>query len=178
MKTVDSDKIRFAGIKNIISDIIYGNKFTVVIRIVMGVMMIYSGFIKALDPIVFESIIMKYNIIPNFFAPYPAIVLPYLEIIIGIFLVIGMRVKASAFLSMGLMVMFAVFIAINIARGESFDCGCFRFDWLGLGISETISYTLLVRNFILFILFLIIFKTERHLFSIENIIEKEDLQNI
>ncbi|MFC1671253.1 MauE/DoxX family redox-associated membrane protein [Spirochaetota bacterium] len=165
-------------LKKTIKDISYGNRITAAIRIVMGLLFVFSGFFKVIDPEAFSKIIIMYDIIPLVLVPYCAIVVPVLELLLGILLVAGYKVKASAFISMILMIMFSIFIAINIYRGASFDCGCFELNRLGLGFDETLSIKLVIRDIILLLLFLIVFRAKRNVFSLEGIIEKASLKDI
>ncbi|MCP4133484.1 MAG: DoxX family membrane protein [bacterium] len=139
------------------------------LRILMGLLFIYSGFFKALDTGAFYNIIVMYKIIPVSWAAYPAIVLPFLEMILGLFLIAGYKTRASAFLSILLMGMFTVFIAINVARGETFDCGCFELSRMGIGINENVSITLVIRDLVMLIVLFVIFLPGRQFLSLDSL---------
>jgi uncharacterized membrane protein YphA (DoxX/SURF4 family) len=53
------------------------------------------------------------------------ILLPWLEVGLGILLLLGIAVRISAFLGGALMVLFIAAISQAWARGLSIDCGCF-----------------------------------------------------
>ncbi len=156
----------------------YGNPGTAVIRIGLGAMFIYSGIVKELDPGTFAGVVERYNMVPADMAPYIAIILPVAEIVIGTCLVLGIRVRASALVSMALMVVFITGISVNLYRGETFDCGCFHLNRLGLDLQENISPGIVLRDLGIFFLFLYIFIAERHLFSIEAMRERLRLKNL
>ncbi len=164
------------SIKNVCAGFIYGNRPLSVLRIVMGLLFIYSGFFKALDPVAFGRVIELYRISPSALIPYAAIVLPYLELLIGIFLVAGLKIRAASFLSMGLMAVFTVAISINVVRGASFECGCFETHRFGM--SEKIGFPLIVRDIAFFILFYVIFIAKKHHYSLDTIIEKDELYTL
>jgi uncharacterized membrane protein YphA (DoxX/SURF4 family) len=139
-------------------------------RIVIGLLFIYSSISKYSDLSQFGDVVLKYNIIEEFFVPYLAILLPGVELIIGLMLVAGFRIKSAGFVSAALMVIFIVAISINFYRGENFDCGCFETSWMG--IESTIGWPILVRNIIWFALSVIfIFSEDR--FSIEAYLKKK-----
>jgi len=165
-------------IKALINDFFYGNRLTAVIRIILGVLFVLSGLSKALDVAAFSQVITNYGIIPHGLASYPAIFLPFLEIIIGINLIIGFKIKASSFLSILLMIFFIVIISYALAAGKSFDCGCFNFSKLGFTLNEELSYKLIIRNIILLLFYIIIFRLKRYRISIESLTEKIGLENI
>jgi len=164
--------------RNILRDILYGNRITSVIRILLGIMFLFSGYFKILDLDSFSKVIVLYDIIPEFLAAYPAIIMPFLEVILGLFLVFGYKVRASAFLSAGLMLMFAVFIAINVARGKNFDCGCFELGRLGIGINENVSIGLVIRDLVLLLCFAVLFRVREHVWSIQDIFDRVRLRNL
>ena len=99
-----------------------------------------------------------------------------LEVLLGIMLVVGYKTRAASLLSMILMGVFAVAIAVNAARGASFDCGCLE---LGrFGISENISMTLAARNIVLILAFLLVFNLRKNVLSIDARIERGTLRDI
>jgi len=176
-RTIDPE----ADVKSIrfyVKDILYGNGITSSIRIVLGLMFVFSGYFKALDPGSFGGVVKMYNILPEVMAPYAAIIVPCLELIAGLGLLVGFRIKSSALVLMVLMAMFTVFISVNVYRGERFDCGCFELKRLGIGISEDVSFKLVVRDLIILFFIGLVFAADRHLFSIENMIEKKKLENL
>ena len=69
--------------------------------------------------------VRAYELLPIELANFLGIVLPYLEIAVGILLIIGAAVRVSAVISGLLMFAFSIGIAQAWARGLSIDCGCF-----------------------------------------------------
>jgi uncharacterized membrane protein YphA (DoxX/SURF4 family) len=69
--------------------------------------------------------VRAYELLPIALANFLGIVLPYLEIAVGILLIIGAAVRVSAVISGLLMFAFSIGIAQAWARGLSIDCGCF-----------------------------------------------------
>jgi len=103
---------------------------------------------------------------------------PALELLVGLSLLIGCKVRASAFIAVLLMAVFIVFITVNVVRDRRFDCGCFNMRILGLDFTETVSPWLIVRNVIFLVGFALVFRARRHLLSLEHYIEKSRLKNL
>ena len=160
------------SIKKYINGFTSGNSITAAMRILLGLMFIFSGYFKAADQDSFLRILKLYNILPESILPISVIIMPFMELTLGIFLILGYKIRASSLISMVLMVIFLMFLLINIYRGESFDCGCFKFEKFGLGIDEKIGFKAVIRNIILFVLFAIIFRAKKHKLSLDNTIWK------
>src|SRR3990172_3150381 len=139
-----------SGIKRAISSMLYGNRLTVVIRILLGAMLVFSGSLKIVDPEAFGRVIARYDILPEALIAYAALMVPALEFMVGLSLLIGCKVRASAFIAVLLMAVFLVFISVNMARDRRFDCGCFNVGILGLDFAETVGPWLAIR-YVLFI---------------------------
>lgn len=110
---------------------------SVIIRVILGGYFIYAGINKAIDPIDFLKAIRTYGALPEsppFFLNATAIVLPWLEIVCGVGLVLGV-LRRGAGLTIALMlcvftpaILFRA-LAIMNEQGLSFfavefDCGC------------------------------------------------------
>lgn len=167
-----------SGIRRAIISTLYGNWFTAVIRIGMGAMLLVSGFLKMMVPDSFGRLVAMYDVFPDLLVPYAAVTVPALEALLGLLLIVGLRARAAAFVSMLLMAAFIAVIAVNVARGRSFECGCFGLDRLGIGLSETVSPWLILRDALFLACFALLFRARRHPGSIESFIEKIRLKNL
>jgi len=164
--------------KNILHDSMYGNAVTMVVRVVLGAMYLFSGVVKALDPEAFAAVIRLYNILPGALVAYAAIVIPYVEIVLGLCLAAGYKVKAASTTSAGLMIVFSIAIAYNLLRGETFECGCFELKRLGLGFEERISYYLVFRDLALMACFILLYRVKKHVLSVEDYLERKGLRKL
>jgi len=115
------------------------------IRILLGALFIYAAVPKMLDPFSFAVAVYNYKMLPGFAVGLVAAALPWLELLIGILLVAGVRVQVSSLISTGMLVVFTLAILINTLRGIDVDCGCFSTDrsigWAA--VAEDSLFTLL-----------------------------------
>lgn len=96
-----------------------------VFRVVLGGVLLVAGLLKYQHLDKSQMAVRAYELLPIALANFLGIVLPYLEIAIGILLIIGAAVRVSAVISGLLMFAFSIGIAQAWARGLSIDCGCF-----------------------------------------------------
>lgn len=124
-------------------------------RLLLGGVFIFMGLSKLGGPIAFLQLIRQYQLVPESPAIYlngMAIVLPWLEIICGLWLVLGSQIRGAAAV-IGLMllvftpVVFVRAMAIHNSAGTpffeiEFDCGC--------GAGNVIIWKKLLENIALF----------------------------
>jgi uncharacterized membrane protein YphA (DoxX/SURF4 family) len=96
-----------------------------VARIGLGVVMIYAGTVKLLEPRQALRAVQAYRILPASLDDIVAFGLPILEVAVGLLLVLGLGTRLAAFVTGGLMVVFIAGVASAWIRGLSIDCGCF-----------------------------------------------------
>lgn len=133
-----------------------GRTFILVLRIVLGVVFIYSSADKVLDPARFAVAVRGYDLLPPALTNVFALALAWTELLAGIMLVLGVYTRKAAGAILLLLAMFIVAIATTIVRGIIIDCGCFSNE----GGSQT-GYWLLVRNFLLIAVTLMVMRFER-----------------
>jgi len=96
----------------------------ILIRILLGAIFIYASYDKILDPGKFARDIANYHIVPFGLENIIALIIPWLELLIGIGLIFGVMVDGAALISGGLLALFIVLIAQAILRGFDIECGC------------------------------------------------------
>ena len=93
------------------------------VRLGLGCLFIYAGFIKLLDPKAFAHAIAQFDLAPEPLLPLLAVGLPALELLAGaglIFQVRGSLTVIAVLLGLFLLALgYAVFMELDI------DCGCF-----------------------------------------------------
>jgi uncharacterized membrane protein YphA (DoxX/SURF4 family) len=94
-------------------------------RLILGFVFIYASIDKILHPGKFAEIIYNYQILPDLLINPTAIVLPWLELILGAFLLVGIWLPGAVFLTNLLLAVFLGAMVFNLARGLDIHCGCF-----------------------------------------------------
>lgn len=99
-------------------------------RIIIGVLFIFSGYVKAVDPIGMQYKLEEYFEVfhMDFFIPYAlyfSILLNALEIVLGIFTLLGIRMVQTAWLLVLIIVFFLFLTGYSAVTNKITDCGCF-----------------------------------------------------
>jgi len=73
----------------------------------------------------FAKMVYGYSLFPDVLINLIAIYLPFVELITGLSLILGIYPRSAALIINGLLLAFILILTINIVRGYEFDCGCF-----------------------------------------------------
>lgn len=112
------------------------------IRIYLGVVFIVACLYKIADPHEFALSIATYGILPVELVNPMAILLPWIELVCGATLIIGLWTKASALSISGMMLMFITALLIALSKHLQMSCGCFASAEAG----DDINYLTVVRD--------------------------------
>ena len=96
-----------------------------VARLGLAAVFLVSGVLKAIDPDGTYVAVRAYDVLPKAGVAVVAVVLPWLEIALGLLLLAGIATRAVAVASAGLLLLFVAGVTQAWARGLSIDCGCF-----------------------------------------------------
>ena len=94
-------------------------------RLIVGGVFIYAAVSKILVPCELAKDMYLYHIAPGSLINIGAIILPYVEIILGICLIAGIAPRGSALGLSLVLLFFIVLLSVNLIRGVDFECGCF-----------------------------------------------------
>ena len=97
----------------------------VIFRWILGLIFIYASIHKITDPFAFSEAIYNYRILPDVLINPLAICLPWLELIAGLSLIIGVWTKGGALIISFLSLSFAIALGSAFFRGLDISCGCF-----------------------------------------------------
>ncbi len=103
----------------------YGKWFGLLSRLTLGGVLFAAGWLKIFTPAKSQMAVRAYEVLPISVANFLGIALPWLEVGLGVLLILGIAVRISAIVGGGLMVVFIAAISQAWARGLSIDCGCF-----------------------------------------------------
>ncbi len=92
----------------------------------LGIVFIYAGCVKLLEPGSFAVLIEAYGIVPQVLLMPVAVVLPALEVAGGIGLLC--EIEGSLAAITGLLLLFIAILGYGIRMGLDVDCGCFGPD--------------------------------------------------
>jgi len=98
---------------------------TIRVQIALGAIFIAAALPKIADPPSFAHMIYNYRIVPGGLINLSALVMPWVEVLAGLALILGVWVKPARSIIALLLLVFMIAIAINLARGNAIDCGCF-----------------------------------------------------
>ena len=98
----------------------------IIARLILGLIFIYASMDKIAHPAAFAKDIYNYQILPEGLINLTAMVLPWLELILGIFLVVGLFREGTAWIATLLLIVFFGAMVFNLARGLDIHCGCFH----------------------------------------------------
>ncbi len=127
--------------------------FLLASRIVVGAVFIWAGALKIGDPLDFALSIKNYQFFPHDLIFFIAVILPWLEVVCGGLLVIGIFKRSSAAILSLLLVGFIGLVAFALVRGIDTSCGCFG------SFSRRADLSLILTDAVLLALALNIFLT-------------------
>lgn len=102
-----------------------GNRLFLLGRLALGIVLILASIDKALKPAAFAEAIYNYQLLPGQAVNLTAIVLPWLELVLGSLLLTGFWLRGAVALSTVLLTVFFSALLISLARGLNIHCGCF-----------------------------------------------------
>jgi len=94
-------------------------------RIALGAMFLYAGITKIADPAGFSQAVYNYHLLPAWLVNTTAILLPWVEVVAGTCLVLGLWIPGGALIVSGLLLTFTLALGFNLSRGLDIACGCF-----------------------------------------------------
>jgi uncharacterized membrane protein YphA (DoxX/SURF4 family) len=101
------------------------NRVPLLVRFVLGAVFLYASLDKIIHPAAFAQTVYHYQVFPNLLVNLTAIVLPWLEAVLGLSLISGILLPGAVFLSNILLALFLVLLLSAVVRGLDIDCGCF-----------------------------------------------------
>lgn len=97
-------------------------------RLLLGGVFVYASVDKIIHPAAFAEAIFNYQILPDELINLTSIILPWVELLLGAFLILGVWLPGCLFLANLLMMVFIGALLLNAIRGLDIHCGCFTSD--------------------------------------------------
>jgi putative oxidoreductase len=139
-------------------------------RLYVGMVFLQACYHKILQPEVFAVDVATYQFLPLSTVNLFALTVPWMEIVIGVMLVVGLRVQAASLVVAGLMVSFMVALAWALHLNLDMSCGCFASQ--AATEDDPISWHTLVRDSVWLLLALYTLVFDRRPIGLERLILK------
>ena len=112
---------------------------TVRVQIFLGLIFVVAAWPKIVDPPSFAHMVYNYRIVPGTLINLSALVMPWVEILAGLALILGIWTRPARWIISAMLLIFIVAISINLARNNAIDCGCFNVAAAGRTHEERIQ---------------------------------------
>lgn len=98
---------------------------TIRVQLALGAIFVVAALPKIADPPSFAHMIYNYRILPGGLVNLSALIMPWVELLAGLALILGVWTRGARTIITLLLVTFILAISINLLRGNAIDCGCF-----------------------------------------------------
>ncbi len=99
---------------------------TMAFRLFVGASFVVASFYKIVEPGLFARSIWYYHMVPGDLINAMALLLPWVELIVGLCLILGIYFRGAVLLVNLMVIMFMIALISAAARGIDIDCGCFK----------------------------------------------------
>jgi len=125
----------------------YAPHLATALRLAVGLVFAAAGLLKLADQGAFIKALESYALFPAASVEWLALLVPTLEVALGLSFAAGYRARLTAWSLVALLAAFTLTGATAMARGHAVDCGCFP----GAGAAQPLDATFFVRNALLII---------------------------
>jgi len=95
------------------------------VRVLLGALLLVAGALKVGHAAELAAALASYRLLPAAIVGPLALALPYVEILLGLYLIVGLFTRVIAIVSAVAFVCYAGAIASAVARHIAANCGCF-----------------------------------------------------
>lgn len=118
----------------------------IVFRLILGTSFIVAPMYKIAYPGEFAENVAGFQMVPFWGVNLMAVIMPWMELVTGMFLILGIRTRAAATIIGALLLVFTIGIVKNLVQGTPINCGCFE------AVGEPLNWWLVIRDVVMFIL--------------------------
>ncbi len=137
-------------------------------RFLLGGLFFWSGLQKLGSLEAFYALAANYNVLPAQVNQFYAAALPWLEVMTGAYLLLGLFWRFTTSLACLLLLSFIIAIGIVLFRGDAIACGCFLG---GGGGEQVVSWGLLGRDVLLLISAVYLFLVPPPLLALDRVLD-------
>lgn len=125
------------------------------VRLYVGGVFVYASLNKINFPAEFSDNIASYMLVPYWLVNPMAVFLPWIELVSGVCLMAGIRVRASASVICTLLGIFTTAVIVVIVKKTPIDCGCFQ------NVGDPVSWLTVGRDLIWLVMGLYVYRYDR-----------------
>jgi uncharacterized membrane protein YphA (DoxX/SURF4 family) len=115
----------------------------VIVRLIIGGTFFIAGLLKVIHPDEFRKTLSTHGLFSTGTIHLISLVLPYVEIAVGLLFALGFRIKVTGRIIICLLILFTIEASFAFALGSVVDCGCFPTEGGG---TEPIGVNFFFRN--------------------------------
>lgn len=159
-------EISFGGI----STLLLNRYLALILRLILGIMFIVSAQSKLPHHSEFVIIVKDYDLLPGWLAGAYGNALPWIELLVGVYLVMAILTRLSAIICFLNGISFMIANITAVVRGHE-SCGSCFGELIILPVYQAIIIDVLV---LIASAILIFYPPENHIFSLESLFKKKD----
>ncbi len=129
-------------------DFLNNKRFQLILRIALGLFLSFSGLAKIMDLADFGRAVNSFGLIPSTWVVLVTIAIPYLELILGLMLLLNLFTRPAYVTALTMLIVFTALSTYKYFSGDISDCGCF-----GKLLQRKTDEKLLIENALLMVLF-------------------------
>ena len=133
------------------------------LRLLVGATFVFASVTKLPEHSLFVAVVKGYHLLPDSLATAYALALPWAELLIGVYLILGILLRPSAVVTILIGISFLVANISAIVQGEQYCGGCF-----GEAIFLSVWQALVIDIFILAAALLLLFARDGKRFGFDS----------
>jgi len=120
-----------------------------IIRLYVALVFILSGLDKINDLAAFSDAIENYRLLPLELVNIVAIIIPWIEVVTGAMLLLGVFIKENSIIIFSILSIFTIAIFLAVLKGLNINCGCHGSQSTQVGTLKLIENSaLLIATFL------------------------------
>lgn len=138
-------------------------------RLILGGVFVYASLDKIAHPGEFAKIVYYYHFLPGSVINIFAVILPWVELLTGMALILGLFVESAALIIGSLLFVFVIALGSAVIRGLDISCGCFSTS----PSSDKVVWDTIIRDLLLLMLVVQVYYGYGGFGSVGKLIEKK-----